>query len=28
VMIADFYILSVAADWIPDVALIEVGTNS
>ena len=27
VMIADFYILSVAADWIPDVALIEVGTN-
>ncbi len=27
VMIADFYILSVAADWIPDLALIEVGTN-
>ena len=27
VMIADFYIFSVAADWIPDLALIEVGTN-
>lgn len=27
VMIADFYILSVSAGWIPDVAVIEVGTN-
>lgn len=27
VMVADLYIMGVAADWIPDVALIEVGTE-